>query len=30
MTEPPNTRDICVAIIEDRARTREGIRALVD
>src|SRR5580704_4826612 len=30
MTEPSNGRDICVGIIEDRARTREGIRALVD
>ena len=30
MTKPPNDRDIRVAIIEDRARTREGIRALVD
>jgi DNA-binding NarL/FixJ family response regulator len=30
MTEPPKDRDIRVAIIEVRARTREGIRALVD
>jgi len=30
MTEPAKGRDIRVAIIEDRARTREGIQALVD
>jgi DNA-binding NarL/FixJ family response regulator len=30
MTEPSNDLDIRVAIIEDRSRTREGIRALVD
>src|SRR6202162_4734947 len=30
MTKLPNDRDIRVAIIEDRARTREGIQALVD
>src|SRR5579863_7819001 len=30
MTKLPNDRDIRVAIIEDRARTREAIRALVD
>jgi DNA-binding NarL/FixJ family response regulator len=30
MTEPSHGPDIRVAIIEDRARTREGIQALVD
>jgi DNA-binding NarL/FixJ family response regulator len=30
MTESPNDRDIRVAIIEDRDRTREGIQALID
>jgi DNA-binding NarL/FixJ family response regulator len=30
MTQSPNDRDIRVAIIEDRDRTREGIQALID
>jgi DNA-binding NarL/FixJ family response regulator len=30
MTKPPSDRDIRVAIIEDRVRTREGIQALID
>src|SRR6202521_4855667 len=30
MSETPNERDISVAIIEDRPRTREGIQALID